>query len=95
MPPLPLDAAGAAHCEPTKDGDKMIKLARLLPAFALVLAFGACTADVEDEGELPNVEVEGGDAPNIDLDPADVDISTDTQQVVVPDVDVNAREDTI
>lgn len=73
----------------------MIKLMNVAPAFALVLAFGACTADVEDEGEAPDVEVEGGRAPEIDFDPADVDISTDTQQVVVPDVDVREREDSI
>lgn len=73
----------------------MIKLMRMVPAFALVLAFGACTADVEDEGEFPDVEVEGGRAPAVDIDPADVDVSTDTQQVVVPDVDIDESVDSI
>lgn len=70
-------------------------LLRLVPVLALSVALGgACTAQVEDEGELPEVNVEGGDMPNVDVDPVDVDITTDTQQVVVPDVDINARPDT-
>jgi hypothetical protein len=70
-------------------------LLRLIPALALGVALGgACTADVEEEGELPEVNVEGGEAPAVDVDPADVDVTADTQQVVVPDVDVNAPADT-
>ncbi|MBW3630904.1 MAG: hypothetical protein KY464_16635 [Gemmatimonadetes bacterium] len=55
------------------------------------LVAGACTAEVEDEGALPDVEVQGGDMPNVDVDPANVDIgvSSDTQTVVTPDVDVD------
>jgi hypothetical protein len=73
----------------------MIKLIKVLPALALAFALGACTAEVEDEGSLPDVDVEGGSSPEVDFEPADVDVSTDTQRVVVPDVDVNAREDSI
>lgn len=72
-----------------------MKLFKMLPVFALALTVGACTAEVEDTGEMPDVDVEGGRAPDVDVDPADVDISTDTQQVVVPDVDINERQDTI
>jgi hypothetical protein len=55
------------------------------------LMAGACTADVEDEGELPDVDVSGGEAPTVDVDPADVNVSTstDTNTVVTPDVDVS------
>lgn len=63
-----------------------------IPALALAIALGACTADVEDSGELPDVDVEGGRAPEVDVNPADVDITTDTQQVVVPDVDIESRD---
>lgn len=70
-------------------------LLRLIPAFALVAALGgACTADVEEEGELPEVNVEGGEMPEVDVDAADVDVTTDTQTVIVPDVDVTAPADT-
>jgi hypothetical protein len=65
-----------------------------VPALAVALAMGGCKAEVEDPGSAPNVDVEGGDLPNVDVDPAkvDVDVSTDTQQVVMPDVDVNTQE---
>ena len=66
------------------------RLLRLLPALALVFSLGACTAEVEDEGSLPEVNVEGGDMPNIDVDPANVDITTDTQTIVTPDIDITA-----
>jgi hypothetical protein len=67
-------------------------LIRIIPAVALAIALGACTADVEDEGELPDVDVSGGEAPEVDIDPADVDITTDTQRVIVPEVDVEPRD---
>jgi hypothetical protein len=56
---------------------------------ALVLA-AACTAEVKDEGSLPDVDVKGGEMPNVDVDPAQVQVGTDTQTVVTPDVDVTA-----
>ncbi len=62
-----------------------------MPLLLAGLAAGGCTADVEDTGSMPDVDVEGGDLPNIDVDRADVDVnvSSDTQHVVVPDVDVS------
>jgi hypothetical protein len=65
-------------------------LLRLVPALALSVALGACTAEVEDEGEVPEVNVEGGDLPAVDVDPAELEVTADTQQVVVPEVDVDA-----
>lgn len=69
-------------------------LARLLAVPALVAGLGmaACTAEVEQEGELPEVNVEGGQLPEVDVDPARVEVSTDTQQVVTPDVNVVPTE---
>lgn len=64
-----------------------------LPVLALSATLAACTAEVEDEGDLPNVEVtDEGQMPDVDVDPANVDVSTDTQQVITPDVDVTAPE---
>ena len=64
-----------------------------VPALALAAALGACTAEVEEEGNLPEFEMtEEGSLPEIDVDPVDVDVSTDTQQVVTPDIDINATE---
>lgn len=64
-----------------------------VPALALAAALGACTAEVEEEGSLPEVQVtDEGSLPQIDVDPVDVDVTTDTQQVVTPDIDVTPTE---
>lgn len=60
----------------------------LIPALAGGLALTACTAEVEDEGELPEVDVRGGEMPDVDVEPADLQVTTDTTQIITPDVDV-------
>jgi hypothetical protein len=62
-------------------------------AFAALLAGTACTAEVKDEGELPNVDVSGGRAPEVDVDPANVNVGTDTNTVVTPEVSVEPAGD--
>lgn len=71
-----------------------MKVKVLATLMAPVLAFGlaACDVDQTRDGEMPDVDVEGGQLPQYDVDPADVDVGTDTQQVIVPDVDI--RSDT-
>jgi len=61
-------------------------------AFALVA--GACTAKVEDEGKAPEVEVRGGEAPKVDVEPARVEVGTDTNTVVTPNVSVTPTDTT-
>jgi hypothetical protein len=63
---------------------------RLLSVAFLGLSLVAvgCTAEVEDAGEAPSVDVDPGQAPSIDVDPARVEVGTDTQTVVTPDVDI-------
>lgn len=63
-----------------------------LAAFAL--AAGACTAKVEDEGKMPDVDVKGGEAPKIDVDPANVQVGTDTNTVITPNVNVTPADTT-
>jgi hypothetical protein len=58
----------------------------LAPVFAFGLA--ACDVDQTQEGDLPDVDVEGGQVPEYDVDAADVDVGTDTQTVITPDIDV-------
>ena len=55
---------------------------------AFALAAGACTAKVEEEGKMPDVEVTPGTAPNVDVDPARVEVGTDMNTVVTPNVNV-------
>lgn len=61
-------------------------------ALALALGVGACTAEVEDPGEAPSVDIDPGEAPQIDVDPARVEVGSDTQTVVVPEVNVEPTE---
>jgi hypothetical protein len=71
-----------------------MRIKALSALLAPVLAFGvaACDVDQTQDGDLPEVDVEGGQLPEYDVDPADVDVGTDTQRVIVPDIDV--RRDT-
>lgn len=66
----------------------MLKKLMTMAAMALLVGAAACTAEVEDEGKAPSVEVKGGEMPEVDVDPANVEVSTDTQQVVTPEVNV-------
>lgn len=61
---------------------------------ALAISAGACTAKVEDEGKLPDVDVRGGEAPKVDVDPARVEVGTDTHTVVTPNVNVTPTDTT-
>jgi hypothetical protein len=70
----------------------MFKKLMLMAALALSVGAAACTAEVEEEGKMPEVEVKGGEMPSVDVDPARVEVGTDTQTVVTPDVDVTPTE---
>lgn len=62
----------------------------IAPVIAALLAVTACSVEKTDEGKAPDVDVkaEGGDLPNYDVEPAQVEVSSDTQKVVTPDVDI-------
>jgi hypothetical protein len=62
-------------------------------AAALMIGFAGCDVDVEDKGSLPDVDVEGGEMPEIDVDAADVDVGMEEVEVQVPDVDVTFPDD--
>lgn len=77
----------------------------LLASVALPLSVLACDADVEDEGDIPDVSVqtEGGEAPDVDVDPGSLpDVDTEVEggrmpdvDVTGPDVDVGTQEETV
>lgn len=64
----------------------------IISAF-LALALAACEVDKTQEGEAPEVNVEGGEMPKYDVDPADVDVGTEKKEVTVPTIDVNPAEE--
>lgn len=69
---------------------------RYLPALAAatILTFGLTACDVEqtEEGDMPEVQVEGGELPEYDVDTADVDVTTEERTVEVPVVDVEEAD---
>jgi hypothetical protein len=60
-----------------------------------VMGLIGCDVDVEDEGEMPTMEVDPGRAPDVDVHGPDVDIRQEEKTVTVPDVDVDTEEKTI
>lgn len=65
---------------------KRLLAASLIAPFALGLA--ACDVDQTQEGEMPEVEVTGGQMPEYDVETADVEVGTEEKTIEVPDVDV-------
>ncbi|MDQ3604696.1 MAG: hypothetical protein M3418_00675 [Gemmatimonadota bacterium] len=60
-----------------------------LPALALTFALGACRVEQTQEGQLPEYEqTQEGQLPRYDVDPLDVDVTTDTQVVEVPRIEI-------
>jgi hypothetical protein len=73
----------------------MWKVSTTMAAAILALA-GGCDIDVKDEGELPNVEVEGGRAPDVDMRGPDIDVHQEQKDIEVPtDIDVKTEKRTI
>ena len=59
---------------------------------SLLLALSACDVEQTEEGELPEVDVQGGEMPDFDVDAADVDVGTEERVVEVPTVDVGEAD---
>lgn len=69
---------------------KRLIAASLIAPFALGLA--ACDVDQTEEGEMPEVNVEGGNMPEYDVETADVDVGTEEKTVEVPTIDVDVPD---
>jgi hypothetical protein len=67
------------------------KIMTLLAVPAVAFAFAACDVDQTQEGDMPDVDVEGGQLPEFEVDGPDVDVGEDT--ITVPTVDVDVPEE--
>lgn len=69
---------------------------RKILAIATVAAasFGLAACDVEQtqEGEMPEVSVEGGQMPEYNVDTADVELRTEERTVEVPVLDIEPAD---
>ncbi len=71
-----------------------MKLSRLTLAATMFTAFlvtAGCDVEQVEEGEMPDVDVSGGNMPEYDVDGPDVDVGT--TEVEVPTVDVDLPDD--
>ncbi len=71
----------------------MRRLALILAASG-VAAFGLAACDVEqtEEGDMPEVTVEGGNLPEYDVDAAEVTVGTEERVVDVPVIGVEEAD---
>lgn len=70
----------------------MKKTFAILAATGFALSLAACDVDQTEEGDMPEVNVEGGNLPEFDVEPADVDVGTKEVTVEVPTVDINTDD---
>ncbi|MFN2099406.1 hypothetical protein [Altererythrobacter sp. MF3-039] len=71
----------------------MKKIISTATLFAAAFSLSACDVDQTEEGEMPDVDVEGGNLPEFDVETADVDVGTEEVTVDVPTVDVDMPGD--
>jgi hypothetical protein len=71
----------------------MKHLTKIFAVSSLALAATACDINKTEDGEMPDVDVEGGKMPEYDVDTMDVEVKTETKEVEVPVVDVDMPED--
>ncbi len=64
----------------------------VLPAVAASLAFTSCEVKKTQEGEMPEVKVEGGSVPKYDVEGPDVKVEEKKieipDSITVPDIDI-------
>lgn len=60
-------------------------------AATIALLLAGCDVEQTQEARLPDVDVQGGQAPAYDVDAPDVDVTTEERTVTVPDVDVDVK----
>lgn len=77
--------------------NRVALVSRCRPWLALLAGLGllvaGCEVEQTEEGNLPDVEVEGGNLPKYDVEAADVDVKTKKMEVEVPDVDVTMPDE--
>tara|TARA_A100001391_G_scaffold1033_3_gene1437 strand:- start:32940 stop:33161 length:222 start_codon:yes stop_codon:yes gene_type:complete len=64
--------------------------------FAMVgtaaMGLAACDVEKTEDGEMPEVNVEGGNLPEYDVDAPDVEVGMEEQTVEVPTIDVEEAD---
>ncbi|OYX47830.1 MAG: hypothetical protein B7Y87_00920 [Sphingomonadales bacterium 32-64-22] len=70
----------------------MRKLMSLALVSTAALGLAACDVEQTEEGEMPEVDVNGGELPEYNVDAADVDVEMEEQTVEVPTLEVEEAD---
>ncbi len=76
-------------------GAGIIIVAVAVIAIIAAFAFGLIDIDQTKETKVPEVKVEGGQAPAFDVDTADVNVGTKKTDITVPKVEVGTTKEAI
>ncbi len=71
------------------------RFASILAVAVLALPLAACQVTRTKAGELPKVEVQGGQLPEYEVKPAQVRVTSTPVEIEVPKVEVHAEKKTI
>lgn len=67
-----------------------------IASLGIAAVFSSCNVEQTEEGELPEVEIEGeANLPEYDVDAPSVDVGTETKTIEVPTVDVTPADEDI
>jgi hypothetical protein len=91
----PVERRQTVVTENRSGAGRTILIIVLIALVALAIAWAAGLFQVQTDGQLkaPDVDVSGGEVPNVDVQAADVDIGTRTETVEVPTVDVTPPDE--
>lgn len=67
----------------------MKKIIATSAVVAAAFSLAACDVDQTEEGELPEVSVDGGNLPEFDVEPMDVDVDSNIE---MPEVDIDVSQ---
>jgi flagellar basal body-associated protein FliL len=86
----PIERRRTVDTAPGGGAGRIILIIVLVAVVALAIAWAAGLFQVNTQGQLkaPDVDISGGEVPQVDVQAADVDVGTKTETIEVPTVDV-------
>ncbi|WP_137680138.1 hypothetical protein [Aurantiacibacter suaedae] len=70
----------------------MRKLMSLALVSTAAMGLAACDVEQTEEGDMPDVEVEGGNLPEYDVDTPDVNVTSEEETIEVPQIEVEEAD---
>lgn len=92
----PIERRTTVETAPRSSGaGRTILIIVLVAVVALAIAWALGLFQVQTDGQLkaPEVNVSGGEVPNVEVQAADVDVGTRTETIEVPTVDVTPPDE--